>query len=502
MEAEMHITSGATATSLLAIALIATALPAQQIDTPAQTMDAAASVKTVAPLTDSQDSTPAHAYSKVRIVRLSEVKGDVQLDRYTGVGFEQAMANIPIIEHAQIQTGVGVAEIEFEDNSTLRVGPNSLVAFPQLELLPSGGKASTVTVTKGIAYVSLVNTKGNDFTLTFGQQKVHLQPSSHIRLQMEPTRATLTVQDGAALVEGPSGTTQIAKKKTFSFDLANQNPPVAAKYVPSEPYDSWDNHATEYHKGVASQSAFGNSPYSYGTSDMAYYGSFVNAPGCGSMWQPYFVSASWSPFANGTWAYYPGAGYSWISPYPWGWTPFHYGSWTSCPGAGWGWQPGGLWNGLGNGPVATTTTNGILLPSRPVRAPLTGESTLVPVNQKPLTISEFGSASRESFVLSKDTAGMGIPRGNFGKLGQFSEQTVRHGTAIATVYGATPASAQGGARPGYAGPDASSRSGYSSSMERPASGTSSSPSFGPRTSGAPVSSAPVSGATPGGGRPR
>jgi hypothetical protein len=498
-EADMHITSGATATSLLAIALIATALPAQQNETPAQTLTNDAAT----PVTNTQDSTPAHAYSKVRIVRLSEVKGDVQLDRYTGVGFEQAMANIPIIERARIQTGVGVAEVEFEDNSTLRVGPHSLVAFPQLELLPSGAKASTVTVMKGIAYASLVSTKGNDFTLTFGQQKVHLQPSSHIRLQMEPTRATLTVQDGAAVVEGPSGTTEIGRKKTFSFDLANQNPPVAAKYVASEPYDSWDNHATEYHKNVASQSAFGNSPYSYGTSDMAYYGSFVNAPGCGSMWQPYFVSASWSPFANGTWAYYPSAGYSWVSPYPWGWTPFHYGSWTSCPGAGWGWQPGGLWNGLGNVPVATTINNQ-LLPKPPVHAPLSGESTLVSVNQKPLTVSDFGSASRDSFVFRKDSAGMGIPRGNFGKLGQFSEQAAHHGTAIAPVYGASSATAQGG-RPGYAGTESSSRPGYQGSMERPASGMPSAPSdssLGMHPMGAPVS-APVTGtATGAGGRPR
>jgi len=490
----MHSTSGATATSLLAIALIATALPAQQIDTPAQalTNDAAA------PITNTPDSTPAHAYSKVRIVRLSEVKGDVQLDRSTGVGFEQAMANIPIIERAQIQTGVGVAEVEFEDNSTVRVGPNSLVAFPQLELLPSGAKASTVTVMKGMAYVSLVNTKGNDFTLTFGQQKVHLQPSSHIRLQLEPTKATLAVQDGAAVVEGPSGTAEIGRKKTFSFDLANQNPPVAAKYVPSEPYDTWDHNATEYHGNVANQSAFGNSQYSYGMSDMAYYGSFVNTPGCGSMWQPYFVGAGWSPFANGTWAYYPGAGYSWVSPYPWGWTPFHTGSWTSCPGAGWGWQPGGSWNGLGNGPVATTL-NGQPLPRRPGHAPLSGESTLVPVNRKPLTVSEFGSSSRESFVFRKDSAGMGVPRGNFGRLNRYSEQAAHHGTASATVYGASQASAQDGARPLYTGPVPSSQAGYG---ERPGAGmspVSSEPSFGPRSSGAPVS-APVTGAT-GSGRP-
>src|SRR5271166_2504062 len=234
-EADMHTNSGTTATALMAVALIATALSAQQTTAPAPTSNGDAGTPVTA-----LDATPISANSKVRIVRLSEVKGAVQLDRNTGVGFEGAMANIPIIERARLQTGTGAAEVEFEDNSTLRVAADSLVEFPKLELLPSGAKASTVNVMKGMVYVSLAATKGNEFTLIFGQQKVRLQPSSHIRLQLKPTAATLAVLDGAASVEGPAGTTEIGRKKAFSFDLANQNPPVAAKYVASEPFDSWD----------------------------------------------------------------------------------------------------------------------------------------------------------------------------------------------------------------------------------------------------------------------
>ena len=76
-------------------------------------------------------------------MRLSEVKGQVQLDRVTGKGFEGAMANLPIIEGSKLKTEDGVAEVEFEDNSTVRLAQNSVVEFPRLELLPSGAKAST-----------------------------------------------------------------------------------------------------------------------------------------------------------------------------------------------------------------------------------------------------------------------------------------------------------------------------------------------------------------------
>lgn len=482
----MHISSGTTGTILSVLCLMATALSAQQAAEPSPN----STTDTAAPVAVTQDSNPVHAYSKVRIVRLSEVKGNVQLDRNIGRGFEEAMANLPIVEQSRLQTGVGVAEVEFEDNSTLRLTPDSLVEFPQLELLPSGAKVSTVTLLKGMAYVSLVNTKGNEFTLVFNQEKIHLQPSSRVRLQLQPTEASLAVLDGSALVEGPSGTTQIGKKKTFTFDLTNQNQPVEAKKVASDPFDAWDQHASDYHKAFSNLSSFGNSPNSYGVSDMLYYGSFMNT-GCGSMWRPYFVSAGWDPFANGTWAWYQDSGYSWVSPYPWGWMPYHYGNWISCGNAGYGWQPGGAWNALSSGPVLTTlrTTNGqpVRRPSPPADPPVSGQSTLVRVNAKPLTTSDF--ASRESFVFRNDSAGMGIPRGNFGKLDGFSEQTAHHGTVSTAVYFSAPSSpnAPGGGRPANGEFSSSSRPGYAEQSPSGRSSMSSSSAVGPRNTSAPAS---------------
>ena len=150
---------------------------------------------------------------------------------------------------------------------------------------------------------------------------------------------------------------------------------------------------------------------------MGYYGSFMNAGGCGSMWRPYFASAAWDPYANGTWAWYQGAGYSWVSPYPWGWTPYHYGSWAYCPGVGYGWLPGGTWNGLNNiaagGPVISGPVKGpISAPVRPMRPPVKGGPSLMVVSRTPLVRSEAGSD--DSFVARRDSAGLGVPREGLG----------------------------------------------------------------------------------------
>ena len=422
----MRISYG-TIPTLAAAVLLITAVSAQQAATPALSDDTGAQTSAA------QEAAPVHANSKVRIVRLSEVKGDVQIDRSTGQGFEQAIANIPVIENARLQTATGAAEVEFEDNSTLRIGPDSLVAFPQLEMTPAGVKVSTIAVQQGMVYVSLLNSK-DEYTVTFGQRKVHLDPASHIRLQVEQNEARLAVFEGSARVEGPSGTTEAAKKKMLVFNLADPNAAVVAKNVASDPFDTWDHNSADYHKRYAAQSAVAGSPYSYGVSDLMYYGSFVNGS-CGSMWQPYFVSAGWDPFANGLWAYYPGAGYSWVSPYPWGWTPFHYGSWVSCPGMGWGWQPGGSWNGLGNQPIAFGNGG---QPLQPVKPPMRTPSArgYVVVNTRPLAASTYSSS--ENFVFRKDSAGFGVPRGSLGKLDSFSRDAVHHGTSSVPVFSVTP----------------------------------------------------------------
>ena len=148
---------------------------------PAQTTDAAVSSPGV---------------SKVRIVRLSEAKGQVQLDRNNGRGFEPGITNLPIVENSKLKTGEGVAEIEFEDNSSLRVAPDSIVEFPQLERMANGGTASTIHITQGMVYISLLKSNNNQFNVTFGDQNLAMSSPSHVRLQMIGTEAHLAVLDG------------------------------------------------------------------------------------------------------------------------------------------------------------------------------------------------------------------------------------------------------------------------------------------------------------------
>jgi hypothetical protein len=442
----MRIISVVSSSALLALSLSGFSCLAQEAVSPAT---AAATDDTTAIVPTTPSEAPSSGYSKIRIVRLSQVKGEVQMDRNTGRGFEQPMANLPITEGVKLKTGDGVAEVEFEDNSTVRVGPNSLVEFPRLELLPGGAKASSLNVQQGIVYVSLMNTKGNEFAVTFAKEKLNLPPDSHIRLQLTSNQAEVAVLHGDAMIDQPSGSTPVGKNKTMTFNLAGESQPVIAKSVTEAPLDAWDHDAAQYHKNFANATSYGNTPYSYGLNDMNYYGSFINASGCGgSMWRPYFTSANWDPYGSGAWAYYPSAGYSWVSPYPWGWTPYHTGSWSFCQGVGWGWRPGGAWMGLANNSFVSSPTR----PRPPLHPPVTTQATIVGVNLKALPVSNLAN---DKFVFRSNSAGMGVPRSTLGKLNSFSGKTAEHGMATTNVYTVNVnnqrAIGQGSARAGYAG---------------------------------------------------
>jgi hypothetical protein len=370
--------------------------------------------------------------SHVRIVRLSDVKGVLQLDRKTGHGFQQVMPNMPIIEGEKLRTADGFAEVEFEDSSTLRVAPNSLVEFPLLALRSSGAKASTMNVVRGMVYVNLAGTKGNEFVVETGDRKMTVEPSTHMRLMVQDGKTVVSVFNGSVAVQHGSEMTVVAKKQ--SLTLGGDQVAVAKK-IEEEPYDAWDKESNDYHARYSQANTFAGGGASYGLSDLNYYGGFINGGAFGSFWQPYFASAGWSPYGTGVWAFYPGAGYSFVSPYPWGWLPYHSGAWSFFPGYGWGWQPGGSFNGLNNVVAGGGQATGTLRTSSLPAPPAVGAS-LVVAGDRPMVFSQQDKAG--NFVFQKDSAGLGVPRGTLGSLNKISNHVEQHGSASMQVYAAAP----------------------------------------------------------------
>lgn len=412
------------------------------VTAPVQTSTPATAPATAATATTAASNPTAPGDSHVRIVRLSEVQGNVTMDRGTGKGYEATMQNMPIVEGAKLQTDDGYAEVEFEDGSTMRLTPDSRVEFPQLVLHSTGAKASTVNIVRGMVYLNHENSKDNEFTLKAGQASMTVPPSTHLRVEITWPKMVVSVFSGNVAVQSGGTTTTIGKKENATLDATDASKVEVTKKIAEATYDGWDKQQIDYHKRYAKGNASAGGGYGYGISDLNYYGTFISTA-CGVMWQPYFTSAAWDPYANGAWAYYPGAGYSWVSPYPWGWLPYHSGSWAFCQGAGWGWQPGGAWQGLVNGaniaaqPLpgkasAVAIYTGGPKPVGPPRPPVAARSSLIMQNRIPLVVSR--EAQPGNFVFQRDSAGMGVPRGSLGDLHGLSNDVGHHGFVNRPVY--------------------------------------------------------------------
>jgi FecR protein len=302
----------------------------------------------------------AQATSHVRIVRLSYEDGSVQMSRATGQRLERAILNSPIVEGSSVVTGTdGLAEVEFENNSSVRLGQATDVRFRQLLINDAGEMINEVELVRGTMYFDTRVGKNNIYRVVAADRTFVVPRKSEVRFMMNGDDVEVSVLNGEAqLVSKNAEIVKIKKNDTLTSDAGNSAGFTVAKGFDSIPLDRWNNERGAY-QTVYSYNNTGYGSYGvpgslggYGFQDLAYYGGFMSLPGYGTVWQPYGVSnwMGWNPYLSGAWAYTPGFGYAWASAYPWGWLPYHYGAWGFSPGVGWFWAPG---NTTGGGGIVT-----------------------------------------------------------------------------------------------------------------------------------------------------
>ena len=296
--------------------------------------------------------TSAFADSHARIVRLSFVDGQVQIER-PGQAVEKAILNTPIVEGTRIVTAPdGLAEIEFENQSTLRIAGDSEVKFAQLALSDNGNRSTQITLVKGVAYMQA--NKGEDsFRVIAAGRSIIVRRESVARFDLTATQLKVATLKGEIRVEDESQPFQMRKRETLTVDLKKPADYQVSRGVDEAPFDKWNKEREDYASTYADNQGYGGPEHGFGLEDLNYYGQFLYAADYGYVWQPYGfanIMSTWNPYSNGAWLYYPGAGYAWTSAYPWGWLPYHYGAWTFANGTGWVWVPGryvGSWYSTG-----------------------------------------------------------------------------------------------------------------------------------------------------------
>ncbi len=300
------------------------------------------------PLAASADS------SHARIVRLSQIQGDVRFTReFHGdpttdlkAVWETAQLNLPIRQGNVLSTGNGRAEVEFENGAMAFLGANSILEFFDLSL-NDGSRVTRLILRQGSASFYDRSQNGDYFSVTGGDFSVEVSGRATFRLENFDNGSTVTVQNGRVIVLQDENPTPLEKGHSLTVNSQDSANPVIAQAAPSDEFDRWVSNRIQNEQTVTSQAVpnSGSTVYASGYADLYTYGSWMNVNGS-NCWRPFGMGLGWSPFDYGSW-YFDGGlgGWGFIGSAPWGWLPYHYGGWYFSPVFGWVWNPGNSFYG-------------------------------------------------------------------------------------------------------------------------------------------------------------
>ena len=241
----------------MAASLLFLTCKSQALTTTTDTNTQAAVAQTPNPSSNAVAPGPEAVTQNVRVVRLSDVEGTVQIVRDNQTEFSHAVMNMPLTQGTQIETGPdGRAEVEFEDGSVTRITPNSTLSLAKLSTSSTGTLETTLEQPKGLVYYELRSDPRSAFSVDFDNNKVNPTVNSTFRVNLGANPAELAVIDGNVQVQGTASQTATAvpQGKTIELQPSGSSPYTLADGIVPNGFDQWnDQRDEEAAKQAASQ---------------------------------------------------------------------------------------------------------------------------------------------------------------------------------------------------------------------------------------------------------
>ena len=273
---------------------------------------------------------------QARYARLGEFDGKVEVQLRAGDVWSAGERNLPLVESAWLRTGASSRlEIELDEGSAWRLGPESQVEISDYARLSTGQRVTVLSLDHGVAYFTGEPGSADTLTLAVPGAQVTLLRGARVRLQADVTVSRISVLEGVVRFSCPAAEIDVREGQTVRVEPANTARFEFDREVPAMNLDRW-NEDRDKALATASSSA-SHVAQRYGVVDLDGAGTWVQTD-LGAVWKPK-VAEGWAPFQNGRWRWYDGLGYTWVSDESWGWIPYHYGRWTRQGDLGWVWVP-------------------------------------------------------------------------------------------------------------------------------------------------------------------
>jgi hypothetical protein len=271
-----------------------------------------------------------------RFARLGEFQGQVEVQLTAADPWIPAERNLPLPELAWLRTGADArVEIEMDDGSFWRLGPNSLGEISDYARLSTGQRITLLSLDHGTAYYT-GQPAAKDVTMLVmpGAQLTVLQ-GSRLRQTAQPGLSQAAILEGLVRFSSPAAEMDLREGTTAQVEPANTARFSLEPQIAVQPLDRWSEERDKAQAAPAS-AAYVNA--GFGLADLDSAGKWVAAGDLGMVWKPE-VADAWAPYRNGRWRYYDALGYTWVSDDSWGWMPYRNGRWSRVANLGWVWQP-------------------------------------------------------------------------------------------------------------------------------------------------------------------
>jgi hypothetical protein len=273
---------------------------------------------------------------QARYARLGEFEGKVEVQLRAGDAWGAGERNLPLVESAWLRTGASSRlEIEFDEGSAWRLGPESQVEISDYTRLSTGQRVTVLSLDRGVAYFTGEPGSADTLTLAVPGAQVTLLRGARVRLQADAAVSRISVLEGVVRFFCPAAEIDVREGQTVRVEPANTARFEFDREVPAMDLDRW-NEDRDKALATASSSA-SHVAQRYGVVDLDGAGTWVQTD-LGAVWKPK-VAEGWAPYQNGRWRWYDALGYTWVSDEAWGWIPYHHGRWTRQGDLGWVWVP-------------------------------------------------------------------------------------------------------------------------------------------------------------------
>jgi hypothetical protein len=274
--------------------------------------------------------------AQARYARLGEFEGKVEVQLTAAADWMAAERNLPLPEAAWLRTGeASRLEIELDEGSAWRLGPDSLSGIADYARLSTGQRVTLLVLDRGLAYFT-GRPEGRDaLTLAVPGAQVTLTRAARVRLEAQDDWSQITVLEGAVRFSSPTAEIDLREGQTTRVEPANPARFFLIKKMSPLELDAWNEARNQ---ALAPGGSSGHVMHRYGVADLDSAGEWIQTEDLGAVWRPK-EQEGFLPFQKGRWRWYDALGYTWVAEERWGWLPYHHGRWMRRENLGWIWAP-------------------------------------------------------------------------------------------------------------------------------------------------------------------